>query len=397
MLKLLFLALILTTSHGQSKKKCTKLWSFFNGTCYRSFEIGKNYTRAERKCNAYAPCGRLAMPKTQAIYSYLQGQFVENPYWIGISDRVEEGRFQWADHSDVGFLPYTTIKQDVDNNRGDRHDCVLMDNFETLRDAFCLQEWQYICEKKWVSNKTTPEFIASISCPGPAITATQSSIGSTTVKQQSSNDEQPVFSLANCTTESSIFHLPEVPMGVASVCGIIVTVLTIHVEVNWTRYWIYVAKKRREKRKKKKEAEKKKGKGNNISSSSSDDDDSEPALLEVVKAKAEKETLFSRYWQKFTTAKNKRAKKRKIAATASRIKKFNAADKKSKTPKKEGSVLSKQSGSTLSKKSKPVYPNKSKSTIGKKNQKGNHPQKKKGTRSHHSRSRHCSESSDSSS
>ncbi|XP_044850501.1 C-type lectin domain family 17, member A-like [Mauremys mutica] len=68
-------------------------------------------------------------------------------YWLGLSDAVEEGKWQWVDNS-----PYSVSfwNPGEPGNENEEEDCVSMKSTGTWGDSKCSQLNHWICESTWI-------------------------------------------------------------------------------------------------------------------------------------------------------------------------------------------------------------------------------------------------------
>ena len=97
---------------------CKPGWSYFNGICYSTSLSCKNWTEAEKTCQAYS--GNLITVRNQEENVYIQHRLNGAKGWIGLSDRVIEGTFDWADNQTSNFSYWAKNQPNNFNNE----DCV---------------------------------------------------------------------------------------------------------------------------------------------------------------------------------------------------------------------------------------------------------------------------------
>ena len=97
---------------------CKPGWSYFNGICYSTSHSCKNWTEAEKTCQAYS--GNLITVRNQEENVYIQHRLNGARGWIGLNDRVIEGTFDWADNQTSNFSYWAKNQPNNFNNE----DCV---------------------------------------------------------------------------------------------------------------------------------------------------------------------------------------------------------------------------------------------------------------------------------
>ena len=97
---------------------CKPGWSYFNGICYSTSLSCKNWTEAEKTCQAYS--GNLITVRNQEENVYIQHRLNGAKGWIGLNDRVIEGTFDWADNQSSNFSYWAKNQPNNFNNE----DCV---------------------------------------------------------------------------------------------------------------------------------------------------------------------------------------------------------------------------------------------------------------------------------
>ena len=97
---------------------CKPGWSYFNGICYLTSHSCKNWTEAEKICQAYS--ANLITVRNQEENVYIQHRLNGAKGWIGLNDRVTEGNFTWADNQTNNFTYWAKNQPNNFNNE----DCV---------------------------------------------------------------------------------------------------------------------------------------------------------------------------------------------------------------------------------------------------------------------------------
>lgn len=141
---------------------CPKDWLLFGSKCFlfkgnhkNEKEFMANWTAARSWCKANG--GELAIIDSRAenefVASYLRDLVL--PVWIGLSDRLHEGKFAWSDG--VSPVRYTNWAEKEPNNNAGREHCAAMTHSHLQagrwNDDDCNQERGWVCyQKKSSSN-----------------------------------------------------------------------------------------------------------------------------------------------------------------------------------------------------------------------------------------------------
>ncbi|KAJ7317612.1 hypothetical protein JRQ81_003774 [Phrynocephalus forsythii] len=122
----------------------TRQWEYFDGKCY-FFSLEKtSWTEARAQCEKRA--SQLVTIETMAEQNFLQTRTRNERYWIGLTDRIIEGHWQWLDGRDeqTGF---TFWKRGEPNDDHLGEDCAHIWNYGEWNDVYCTYPCYYICEK----------------------------------------------------------------------------------------------------------------------------------------------------------------------------------------------------------------------------------------------------------
>jgi len=128
------------------------------GSCYQLVREKLNWSDAEVRCNSIDNDATLASINSHLehkfIADYLKASGLTSPIYIGLSDIIEESRFEWTDGSPV---TYTNWDDGEPNNEyhGGYEDCVVLwlgywqENSEFLwNDYPCHYLESFVCKKK---------------------------------------------------------------------------------------------------------------------------------------------------------------------------------------------------------------------------------------------------------
>ncbi|KAM9115582.1 C-type lectin domain family 17, member A-like isoform 2-T2 [Pangshura tecta] len=126
--------------------KCAAGWKKFEKGCYYFSNTSKDWMRAKQFCtdrNSY-----LVIVNNDNEQAFLKDSNEEKrTYWLGLSDAVEEGKWQWVDNS-----PYSISFWNLGEPRSEdeEEDCVSMTSTGTWTDSKCSQLHPWICESTWI-------------------------------------------------------------------------------------------------------------------------------------------------------------------------------------------------------------------------------------------------------
>ncbi|XP_019614158.1 PREDICTED: low affinity immunoglobulin epsilon Fc receptor-like [Branchiostoma belcheri] len=129
---------------------CPEGYTKWRGICYKAFNTDKTFDQATAACGEDG--GTLAMPRdaeTNAFLITLHNSVSEyRPFWFGLHDQREEGRFEWVDGSALG--PYSSWGPGQPDNYGGREDCVRYFAYSAWKykwlDHDCRLKFYFICQ-----------------------------------------------------------------------------------------------------------------------------------------------------------------------------------------------------------------------------------------------------------
>ena len=128
---------------------CKPGWSYFNGICYSTSHSCKNWTEAEKTCQAYS--GNLITVRNQEENVYIQHRLNGAKGWIGLNDRAVEGTFDWADNQTSNFSYWAKNQPNNFNNEDCVHTLGVRHSF-MWNDVNCGTCHNYTCsEGLWVT------------------------------------------------------------------------------------------------------------------------------------------------------------------------------------------------------------------------------------------------------
>ncbi|XP_078573072.1 uncharacterized protein LOC144859935 [Branchiostoma floridae x Branchiostoma japonicum] len=130
---------------------CPEGYAEFREICYKAFDTERTYSGAAWACRRDG--GTLAIPRDATINDFLislNNSVTDQPFypfWMGLHDRGEEGRFEWVDGSMLGM--YTNWAPGQPDNGGDQ-DCVVYSTHAPWKnkwnDANCDLQSRFICQ-----------------------------------------------------------------------------------------------------------------------------------------------------------------------------------------------------------------------------------------------------------
>ncbi|XP_039890785.1 CD209 antigen-like protein C isoform X3 [Simochromis diagramma] len=133
---------------SKQKKTCPSRWSMFSCSCYLLSERSGSWDEGRKDCrNKGADLVVIESPEEQNYLITL----TQNPTWIGLNDKEEEGKWKWIDGTPL-TLKYWESNQ-PDNGAGDtrwgEEDCAhIRTPANTLwNDRSCGASLHWVCEK----------------------------------------------------------------------------------------------------------------------------------------------------------------------------------------------------------------------------------------------------------
>ncbi|XP_053551037.1 C-type lectin domain family 19 member A [Bombina bombina] len=129
---------------------CPLFWTEYNGNCFRFFPMNKTWAEADFYCSEFSLGRRTA--KLVSIHSWDENIFVfdlvnsqvpgiPTDIWIGLSDRRQEGEFEWTDGTQNDYSYWDGNQPDDRTNA-------------TSEDEDCVQIWYryYSALRSWNDN-----------------------------------------------------------------------------------------------------------------------------------------------------------------------------------------------------------------------------------------------------
>ncbi|KAI4899244.1 hypothetical protein NFI96_029377, partial [Prochilodus magdalenae] len=126
---------------------CAEGWTYFSGSCYYVSTGQKTWTESRAACVAEG--GDLVVISSREEQEFLKrsyGGYVEQRYWVGLTDAVKEGDWRWLDGTRLSETSVYWIGREPDNWKGDRNqypegencaEMLLHTSSYYLRDSFC--------------------------------------------------------------------------------------------------------------------------------------------------------------------------------------------------------------------------------------------------------------------
>ncbi|KAL8222674.1 UNVERIFIED_CONTAM: hypothetical protein K2H54_077907 [Gekko kuhli] len=119
--------------------------------CYGIFITKQDWTQAEMACQNYAHAGHLVSILSEEEAELLSLFIINNhptvkSLWIGLRDRMKNGRWRWADSSTSKFTAWVSGEPKHVDESGF---CAYLSDKQEFRewnDAFCNTPMAYVCE-----------------------------------------------------------------------------------------------------------------------------------------------------------------------------------------------------------------------------------------------------------
>lgn len=146
------------TSQVPITARCRQYFTASGDTCYHFSTVEKGWTEAYFKCQDIG--GNLVAIESQEEQQTLENiikndneKSVKSGWWIGGSDLVQEGDWQWMSNS-PRYIDYSNWYPGEPNTVVNPENCLMMYNLWGYKwaDRFCCDKFNYICESKPVTN-----------------------------------------------------------------------------------------------------------------------------------------------------------------------------------------------------------------------------------------------------
>jgi len=125
---------------------CPAGWKSFNSHCYKVFKERRSWADAAERCVEEG--GELASIESSQendfIFTMLGNQKIDR-YWIGASDKMEEGTWKWSDGTSWKYTKWNGINP---NDGGVGEDCLeIIGNFKgEWNDKNCGVQQEFVCK-----------------------------------------------------------------------------------------------------------------------------------------------------------------------------------------------------------------------------------------------------------
>ncbi|XP_075049898.1 hepatic lectin-like [Mixophyes fleayi] len=134
----------------QDAKKATSCdpnWEHFECSCYYFSSMKSDWMKARALC--IGKSSDLVVITSEKEQKFLSAKTKNSPYWIGLSDIKEEGKFNWVDGTEY-TSSYKSWMKDEPNDQGKKEDCAHMWMNGDWNDKICSHDQNFaICEKKF--------------------------------------------------------------------------------------------------------------------------------------------------------------------------------------------------------------------------------------------------------
>ncbi|XP_072333771.1 C-type lectin domain family 4 member E-like [Scyliorhinus torazame] len=137
------------TFHKLSGSLCLRDWNVQDQTCYKFSTVQRDWNNSKQECESQnAHLAIINTPEKQNLLNELIKTKNEN-YWIGLTDRTEEGKWKWVNGITVSSLNWQKGQPD---NFQNNENCALIgedyrDQTVGWNDANCGTGHLFICEK----------------------------------------------------------------------------------------------------------------------------------------------------------------------------------------------------------------------------------------------------------
>ncbi|XP_053395419.1 E-selectin-like [Mercenaria mercenaria] len=126
---------------------CPDGWTNRGNSCYFFSVDEKAYEEAENACMTLG--GYLLVMEELAEYTLvkevIQNTRIDGEYYIGLSDRANEGTFVWLTGAELNYNG--GWEENEPNDANGNEDCVHFNMASNLNDLTCTEDLRYICEK----------------------------------------------------------------------------------------------------------------------------------------------------------------------------------------------------------------------------------------------------------
>ncbi|XP_022308519.2 perlucin-like isoform X1 [Crassostrea virginica] len=130
-----------------SAESCQVGWIQFQDTCYFFSHTTTNWYEAGNACTLFH--SKLAEPRTVADINFLKShsQSLGRTMWIGVSDIIEEGRWEYTSTQEV--VSHTDFSPGQPENGRTEENCIALwrEHHGQWDDAVCAEKHFFICEE----------------------------------------------------------------------------------------------------------------------------------------------------------------------------------------------------------------------------------------------------------
>ncbi|KAM9709702.1 CD209 antigen-like protein 2 [Menidia menidia] len=134
-------------SLSKQKKTCPTGWKMFSCSCYLVSSLSGTWDKGREDCNDKG--ADLVVIDTAEEQKFVSG-LITSDTWIGLSDRNQEGLWQWVDNSPLS-VKFWDINQPDNGGRDPKwgeEDCAHFIKSPTVwNDISCTTSFKWICEK----------------------------------------------------------------------------------------------------------------------------------------------------------------------------------------------------------------------------------------------------------
>ncbi|KAM4631955.1 C-type lectin domain family 19 member A [Discoglossus pictus] len=146
---------------------CPLFWTEYNGNCYRFFPMNRTWAESDFYCSEFSLGRRSA--KLVSIHSWDENVFVfdlvnsqvpgiPTDIWIGLSDRRQEGEFEWTDGTQHDYNYWDGNQPDDGTNTvQEDEDCVQIwfryhSALRSWNDNSCHRPFPFVCKIPSMAN-----------------------------------------------------------------------------------------------------------------------------------------------------------------------------------------------------------------------------------------------------
>ncbi|CAI9599908.1 unnamed protein product [Staurois parvus] len=125
---------------------CETGWQPFKGSCYFFTNLRSNWMKARSSCVIKG--ADLAVITSEEEQNFISRQTGDQPYWIGLNDIEEEGKWTWVDGTDYASS-YKAWMPNQPSDSDKNEDCAHLLSKGKWNDNKCSHaELMALCEKK---------------------------------------------------------------------------------------------------------------------------------------------------------------------------------------------------------------------------------------------------------